>query len=143
MLKVDTELSSEIPNYIWLDIKSFSPISPFKENNLNLLNEIEVIQDPPPSSYTESLCDMSSPPIKGHPLHSNGIRRLSWIKERIRNLMNQHITISREKHEKIDRDALSNMFDNIVLFNFKDRDKGQISSCFRREIIHEYTQQTE
>lgn len=138
MLTVDTELSSEIPNYIWLNIKSFSPISPFKDNDLNLLNGIEIIQDPPPSSSIEDTNELSSPPVHMQSTPGNGLRKLLWIKERIRNLMNQHITISKGKNETINEYTISNMFDSIVLFNFKDKDKNQVSTCFRDEIIEEF-----
>ena len=134
MLKVETELNHEAPNYIWHDIKSFSPISPFKEKELDNLTGIEFINDPPPTSTNEntSRFELYSPPV----CRSMGIRKMMWEKERIKHLMDQRTAIAKEKKEKITIEYLNEIFDTIILFNFKNYDR--ITLHYKTGIIQEY-----
>ena len=137
MLTVETELTYEAPNYIWHDIKSFSPISPYKDNclyELNNMSEIELISDPPPLSHNDKHCrhDFSSPPTARY----TGVRKAMWQKERLTNLMNQHLTIAAEKKEVITKSYLANMIETIILFNFKNIDF--VGPRLKDDIMQEY-----
>ena len=137
MLTVETELPHDIPNYIWLDIKSFSPISPLKDTCFDSIGKIpgtELLHDPPPTNSDE-LCsreDFTSPPVK----QSMGVRKAMWKLERVKTLMNQRVAISIEKHEKITSESLRNMLDTLLLFNFKQQ--GFITPHLKEEILQDY-----
>ena len=135
MLRVETELNHEPPNYIWHDIKSFSPISPFKDNELDNIIGAEFIHEPPPTSSNENTArfELYSPPVSQH----MGVRKMMWEKERIKYLMDQRIAIATGKKEEITKEYLNNIFETIVLFNFKNHEI--IKTYYKNQIIQEYT----
>ena len=135
MYRVETQLNYDPPNYIWHDIKSFSPISPFKENEIDNLAGTEFIIDSPPTSTNENATrfELYSSPVS----RNMGIRKIMWNKERIKYLMDQRITIATEKKEKITIEYLNEIFETIILFNFKNHD--DINLYYKNDIIQEYT----